>query len=100
MLLLIITVAGREDLLDGSFPVPYPINMHIYFSGIGGAGIGPLAQIAHQAGYKVSGSDKQDSQYIQYLNKHGITDVHVGQTREAIASVHERQPIDWFVYTS
>jgi len=25
--------------------------MHIYFSGIGGAGIGPLAQIAQQAGY-------------------------------------------------
>jgi UDP-N-acetylmuramate--alanine ligase len=74
--------------------------MHIYFSGIGGAGIGPLAQVAHQAGYAVSGSDKQDSQYLQYLKKHGITDVHVGQTRDAIAAVHERQPIDWFVYTS
>jgi UDP-N-acetylmuramate--alanine ligase len=74
--------------------------MHIYFSGIGGAGIGPLAQIAHEAGYTVSGSDKQDSQYIEYLKKHGVTDIHVGQTREAIAAVHERQPIDWFVYTS
>lgn len=74
--------------------------MHIYFSGIGGVGIGPLAQIAHQAGYRVSGSDKQDSQYIQYLKKHGITDVHIGQTRGGIAEVHERQPIDWFVYTS
>lgn len=74
--------------------------MHIYFSGIGGAGIGPLAQIAHQAGYRVSGSDKQDSQYIQYLKKHGVNDVHIGQSREAIATVHEKQPIDWFVYTS
>ncbi len=74
--------------------------MHIYFSGIGGAGIGPLAQIAHQAGYTVSGSDKQDSQYIQYLKKHGITNVHIGQTREGIAQVHKEQPIDWFVYTS
>lgn len=74
--------------------------MHIYFSGIGGAGIGPLAQIAHQAGYKVSGSDKQDSQYIQYLRKHGITDIHIGQTRKAMAAIHEKQPIDWFVYTS
>ena len=78
----------------------YPIDMHIYFSGIGGAGIGPLAQIAHQAGYSVSGSDKQDSQYIQYLKKHGISDIHVGQTREDIAAVHEKEPIDWFVYTS
>lgn len=74
--------------------------MHIYFSGIGGAGIGPLAQIAHQAGYQVSGSDKQDSQYIQYLKKHGINDVHIGQSQEAIAAVHEQHPIDWFVYTS
>lgn len=74
--------------------------MHIYFSGIGGAGIGPLAQIAHAAGYKVSGSDKQDSSYLEYLRKHGITNIHIGQSREAIAAVHEQDPIDWFVYTS
>lgn len=74
--------------------------MHLYFSGIGGAGIGPLAQIAHQAGYKVSGSDKRDSQYIQYLRKHGITDIHIGQERDDIAAIHQKHPIDWFVYTS
>jgi len=74
--------------------------MHVYFSGIGGAGIGPLAQVAYQAGYTVSGSDKQDSQYIQYLKKHGITDIHIGQTHKGIADAHERRPIDWFVYTS
>jgi UDP-N-acetylmuramate--alanine ligase len=74
--------------------------MHVYFSGIGGAGIGPLAQVALEAGYSVSGSDKQDSQYIQYLKKHGVTDIHIGQTRETIAAAHERRPIDWFVYTS
>lgn len=74
--------------------------MHIYFSGIGGAGIGPLAQIAHQAGYQVSGSDKQDSGYIHYLREHGITDIHIGQSRDAITMVHEESPIDWFVYTS
>ena len=74
--------------------------MHIYFSGIGGAGIGPLAQIAKDAGYEVSGSDKQDSAYIDYLKKHGITNIHIGQTREAIAAIHEKKPIDWFVYTS
>lgn len=74
--------------------------MHIYFSGIGGAGIGPLAQIALEAGYTVSGSDKQDSSYLQYLKKHGIDDIHIGQDRAGIAAVHERQPIDWLVYTS
>lgn len=74
--------------------------MHIYFSGIGGTGIGPLALVAKQAGYTVSGSDKQDSLYIEYLKKHGITDIHVGQDREAIAALHDTNPIDWFVYTS
>jgi UDP-N-acetylmuramate--alanine ligase len=74
--------------------------MHIYFSGIGGAGIGPLAMVAHQAGYKVSGSDQQDSQYITYLSKHGITDVQIGQSADAIAKAHSRQPINWFVYSS
>jgi UDP-N-acetylmuramate--alanine ligase len=74
--------------------------LHIYFSGIGGAGIGPLALIAQQAGYTVSGSDKQHSQYIDYLKKHGVIHIHIGQTSEAIAKVHEEQPIDWFVYSS
>lgn len=74
--------------------------MHIYFSGIGGAGIGPLAQIAHQAGYSVSGSDKRDSSYIEYLRKAGIHNIHIDQSTEAIAAVHDAEPIDWFVYTS
>jgi UDP-N-acetylmuramate--alanine ligase len=74
--------------------------MHIYFSGIGGAGIGPLAQVAKQAGFEVSGSDKRSSGYIEYLKKSGIGDIHIGQTSQAIAKVHEKEPIDWFVYTS
>lgn len=74
--------------------------MHIYFSGIGGAGIGPLALVAKQAGYDVSGSDKQDSSYISYLKEHGITDIHIGQNRDKIAKIHDEKPIDWFVYTS
>lgn len=74
--------------------------MHIFFSGIGGTAIGPLALIAKQAGYTVSGSDKQDSQYIDYLREKGLTDIHIEQSKAQIAAVHARQPIDWFVYTS
>ena len=74
--------------------------MHIFFSGIGGTAIGPLALIAKQAGYEVSGSDKQESQYIDYLRKHGINDIHIGQDRAQIAATHDRHPIDWFVYSS
>ena len=74
--------------------------MHVYFSGIGGAAIGPLALIARQAGYHVSGSDKQASTYVEYLKKQGLKDIHIGQTYEQIAAVHATRPIDWFVYTS
>lgn len=74
--------------------------MHIFFSGIGGTAIGPLALIAKEAGFEVSGSDKQDSQYIKYLRDHGITDIHIGQSYGDIEAVHKKKPIDWLVYTS
>lgn len=72
--------------------------MHVFFSGIGGAGIGPLAMIAKQAGYDVSGSDKQSSDYVTYLKEHGITDISIGQ--DNIAEIHSNKPIDWLVYSS
>lgn len=74
--------------------------MHIYFSGIGGTGIGPLALIALEAGHQVSGSDKQSSNYITYLKKRGITDIQIGQGYDDIAKVNANQPIDWLVYSS
>jgi len=74
--------------------------MHIYFSAIGGAGISSLALIAHQAGFEVSGSDKRNSKTIEYLKKHGIDDIYIGQSEAQIASVHQSSPIDWLVYSS
>lgn len=74
--------------------------MHVFFSGIGGTAIGPLALIAKQAGYTVSGSDKQDSQYIDYLKLKGLENVHIGQDRASIEAVNEKEPIDWYVYSS
>jgi len=73
--------------------------MHIFFSGIGGGGVGPLAQIAKQAGYDVSGSDSQESVNTALLKKQGI-DFYIGQTAESIAELHARKPIDWFVVSS
>ena len=74
--------------------------MHVYFSGIGGTGIGPLALVAKQAGYEVSGSDATESSYLNYLASQGILDIHVGQSAEKLAEVHAKRPIDWFVYSS
>lgn len=74
--------------------------MRIYFSGIGGAGISAAALLAVQAGFEVSGSDKQESAYMHALREHGVTDISLEQTYDHIAKVHAEHPIDWFVYSS
>jgi UDP-N-acetylmuramate--alanine ligase len=73
--------------------------MHIYFSGIGGVGIGPLAEIAHDAGYTVIGSDLAESAIIQALRAKGI-EVEIGQDGTYLEATHTRNPLDWFVYTA
>lgn len=73
--------------------------MHIYFSGLGGVAIGPLAEIARDAGYTVSGSDLQQSLMTDRLQQNGIS-VSIGQDGSQITSAHELSPIDWFVYTA
>lgn len=73
--------------------------MKIYFSGIGGVGLGPLAQIAVDAGYEVSGSDRERSSITDMLASKGIS-FSIGQDGSQIASSHTDAPIDWFVYTA
>ncbi|HEY1645980.1 MAG TPA: Mur ligase domain-containing protein [Candidatus Saccharimonadales bacterium] len=73
--------------------------MHIYFSGIGGLGIGPLAFIAQDQGYEVSGSDVQESSLTKLVEARGIR-VSIDQTGEQIANVHAHSPIDWVVFSS
>ncbi|HEX6462161.1 MAG TPA: Mur ligase domain-containing protein [Candidatus Saccharimonadales bacterium] len=73
--------------------------MHIYFSGVGGVGVGPLAQIARDMGYEVSGSDMAESLMTKQLREQGVS-VHIGQSEAAIAQHHKAKPIDWFVYTA
>ena len=74
--------------------------MHIHFVGIGGAGIGPLALVAYKAGYTVSGSDIQNSSYIDHLMKQGIKEIHIGPSEQIINDLHKQSPIDWVVYSS
>ncbi len=74
--------------------------MHIYISGIGGAGMAPLALVAHQAGHTVSGSDKQPSGYIDYLKVRGIKNIRLDQSHQQIQRLDKQHPIDWLVYSS
>lgn len=73
--------------------------MSIYFSGLGGVGIGPLAEIARDAGFDVAGSDLAESPLTEELRAQGI-EVRIGQDGSFLREVHERQPVSWFVYTS
>lgn len=73
--------------------------MKIYFSGIGGVGIGPLAEIAQDAGYTVCGSDQAAGLMTEELAARGIT-ISFDQSSAALRAEHEKAAIDWFVYTS
>lgn len=74
-------------------------DMNIYFSGLGGVGIGPLAEIALGAGHTVHGSDAKASLTTAELEKRGIS-VSTDQSGEYLAYLHAQQPIDWFVHTA
>ncbi len=74
--------------------------MNIYFAGIGGVGIGPLAQIARDAGHAVMGSDLNESLITQQLQSQGIALTIGHDTAPFLAACHKETPIDWFVYTA
>lgn len=73
--------------------------MNIYLSGIGGVGVGPLAEIAADAGYQVQGSDEAEGLMTEALGARGIS-VHIGQDGSFLQATHDATPIDWFVYTA
>lgn len=73
--------------------------MNIYFSGIGGVGIGPLAEIAHDAGYNIVGSDPNESLITKQLQAKKIT-IYNNQDGSFLEQYNERSPVDWLIYTA
>ncbi len=67
---------------------------HIYFVGIGGISMSGLAEVLSEAGFKVSGSDRQPSALTQALESRGIA-VFYGQRKTNITP-----DIDCAVFTS
>ena len=45
----------------------------IHFVGIGGAGMSGIAEVLHNLGYVVTGSDLSDGATLQHLREAGIT---------------------------
>ena len=57
---------------------------HIHFVGVGGAGMSGIAEILHNLGYTVSGSDQSDSPTAQRLAGLGLQ-IHIGHAAAHIA---------------
>ncbi|OJU90629.1 MAG: UDP-N-acetylmuramate--L-alanine ligase [Burkholderiales bacterium 66-5] len=73
---------------------------HIHFVGIGGSGMCGIAEVLHNLGYTISGSDQSDSPVLRRLQSLGVA-THVGHAAEQIAgadavvtstAVHEDNP--------
>lgn len=73
--------------------------MNIYFSGIGGVGIGPLAEVALDASYEVQGSDRSESSLTKVLEERGVG-ISFTQDGSFLEACHQAKPIDWFVHTA
>jgi UDP-N-acetylmuramate--alanine ligase len=58
----------------------------LFFVGIGGAGMSGIAEILHNLGYQVSGSDSTPSEVTGYLRSIGVT-VHDGHRATNLAEV-------------
>jgi UDP-N-acetylmuramate--alanine ligase len=56
---------------------------HIHFVGIGGAGMCGIAEVLHQEGYRVSGSDVSENKPIQHLREMGVT-VYIGHDAQHV----------------
>lgn len=74
--------------------------MKVYFSGISGTGIGPLAELACAAGYDVCGSDLQPGAIAEEIKERNIPAFYGVQDGVFLRDKHNESPIDWFVYTS
>lgn len=66
---------------------------HIHFVGIGGIGMSGIAEVLHNMGFKVSGSDISENANVKMLRDMGIT-INIGHKEENIEGA------DVIVYTS
>jgi UDP-N-acetylmuramate--alanine ligase len=57
---------------------------HVYFVGIGGAGMCGIAEVLHNQGYKVTGSDARESANTRRLTELGVA-VHIGHAAQRVA---------------
>ena len=74
--------------------------MNVYFSGISGTGIGPLAELAQDAGFTVFGSDLKRGAISEELDARGIEVSYGEQDGIFLRKKFSESGVDWLVYTS
>ena len=74
--------------------------MKVYFSGISGTGIGPLAELAQDAGYEICGSDLHRGAIADEMDARGVNVSYGAQDGNFLQKCHGEGKVDWFVYTS
>src|SRR5256885_17227592 len=74
---------NRPDHHTESLRVPLSIGT-IHFIGIGGIGMSGIAEMMHELGYRVQGSDAADSGNVKRLRELGIT-VTIGHKAENLS---------------
>ena len=67
-------------------PAPLDIGT-IHFVGVGGIGMSGIAEVMHNLGYSVQGSDMAESANVKRLRELGV-DVMVGQKAENLKDAH------------
>ena len=61
--------------------------LHVHFMGIGGSGMAPIAVIAKQSGFEVSGCDYSDSSYYSDALRDSEIDIQIGHHRDHLEGV-------------
>jgi len=74
--------------------------MKVYFSGISGTGIGPLAELAQDAGYEICGSDLSRGAIAGEMDDRQVKTNYGAQDGAFLKQCYDEGKIDWFVYTS
>src|ERR1700733_13577630 len=62
-------------------------SQRVHFIGIGGIGMSGIAEIMHNLGYKVQGSDVAENANVKRLRAMGIT-IHVGHSADNLKDAH------------
>lgn len=64
--------------------IPHGTVRHLHFVGIGGIGMSGIAEVLHNLGYRIKGSDASENHQVQRLRTHGI-EIFIGHDAQHVS---------------